>query len=327
MRNKPEGDYLSASRIKSMESCSWAYWCNYHLKIPQPPSDALAMGSICHELFEILQLPENKEHYDLIVANKTFEASTLAEEHVLKGIEKNNLSEEHYHLMNKMILVGLNEDFYVDGCSELLEPEFNFDITGEDYDYRIYGLMDKLAVFKKEKVVEIHDYKTSKQKFKGDDLDSNVQAMMYSLAAKKLWPKLKPVVKFVFLRFPKATIQQLEFSNDALKGFEAYLEEFYKKLINYNEDTAVSNFAADKPKPSDGGWGGCLNCGFARYEGHLKKDGTEMWACPYKFGRVYYAIKDSEDKVKKTSLNQEDLKPKKGEKLVKMTYKGCPKFS
>jgi hypothetical protein len=52
-----------------------------------------------------------------------------------------------------------------------------------------------------------------------------------------------------------------------------------------------------------------------------------MWACPYKFGRVYYAIKDSKDKVRKTSLNQEDLKPKKGERLVKMTYKGCPKFA
>ena len=132
------------------------------------------MGSICHELFEILQLPENKVHYDLIVANKTFEASTLAEKHMLDGIKKYNLNEDQYDLMNKMILVGLNEDFYVDGCSELLEPEFNFDITGKDYNYRVYGLMDKIAVFKKEKIVEIHDYKTSKKKFKGDDLDSNV---------------------------------------------------------------------------------------------------------------------------------------------------------
>ena len=149
-----------------MESCSWAYWCNYHLKIPQPSSDALAMGSICHELFEILQLPENKEHYDLIVANKTLEASTLAEKHVLNGVKEYNLNEEQYHLMGKMILVGLNEDFYVDGCSELLEPEFNFDITGKDYDYRIYGLMDKLAVFKKEKIVEIHDYKPANKSSK-----------------------------------------------------------------------------------------------------------------------------------------------------------------
>ena len=99
------------------------------------------------------------------------------------------------------------------------------------------------------------------------------------------------------------------------------------KMINFSEDDAVSKFAADEPKPPGGGWGGCLNCGFAKFEGHLKKDGEPMWACSYKFGRVYYAVKDPEGNVIKTSLKQEDLKPKKGETLVKMTYKGCPKWS
>ena len=63
-------------------------------------------------------------------------------------------------------------------------------------------------------------------------MESNIQAMMYSLVAKKKWPKLKPVVKFVFLRFPRATIQELQFSDDALKGLELYLEEMYQKVLN-----------------------------------------------------------------------------------------------
>ena len=335
MRNRPKGKYLSASRMKTMDSCHWAYWCHYHLKIPQPPAEALQLGSVCHELLEKLQFAKHKKEYDKIIANKTIEASKMAEKHLLDGIrDYEALDDEHFFLMEKMILVALNEDFFIKDSSELLDPEYEFDLTGEvdeftneKRDYRIYGLMDKLAVFKKDGKIEIHDYKTSKKKFKGDDLEASTQAMMYSLAAKKIWPNLKPVVKFIFLRFPKKPIQEIEFSDEALRGFEDYLEYYYNKMINFSEDDAISKFAADEPKPAGGGWGGCLNCGFAKFEGQLKKDGSEMWACSYKFGRIYYAVKDSDDNVIKTSLKQEDLKPGKGERLVKMTYKGCPKFS
>jgi len=30
---------LSASRIKTLETCSWVYWNNYHAKIPQTQND------------------------------------------------------------------------------------------------------------------------------------------------------------------------------------------------------------------------------------------------------------------------------------------------
>ncbi len=335
MRKRPEGKYLSASRMKTMDSCHWQYWCQYHLKIPQPPAEPLQLGSVCHELLEKLQFAKHKKDYDLIMANKTVEASKMAEKHLLEGIKANEaLDDSHYELMKKMILVALDSDFFIKDCSDLLDPEYEFDLTGEidefsekKRDYRIYGLMDKLALFKNEDKIEIHDYKTSKKKFSGDDLEASTQAMMYSLAAKKIWPDLKPVVKFIFLRFPKKPIQEIEFSDEALRGFEDYLEFYFKKMKSFNEDDAVSKFAADMPKPADGGWGGCLNCGFDKYEGMLKKDGSVMWGCSYKWGRTYYAIKDSEGNVVKTSLKQEDLKPKKGEKLVKMTYKGCPKWT
>ena len=335
MRNRPQGKYLSASRMKTMDSCHWAYWCQYCLKVPQPPAEALQLGSVCHELLEKLQFAKNKKEYDSIVANKTVEASKMAEKHLLSGIKDNEaLDDDHYPLMQKMILVALNEDFFIKDSSELLDPEYEFDLNGEVDDftdkkrnYRIYGLMDKLAIFKKDNKIEIHDYKTSKKKFSGDDLEASTQAMMYSLAARKLWPELKPIVKFIFLRFPKKPIQEIEFSDEALKGFEDYLEWYYEKMLNFNEEDAVSKFARDIPKPADGGWGGCLNCGFDFEEGALKKDGTKMWGCSYKWGRTYYAIKNSKGEVVKTSLKQKDLKPKKGEKLVKMTYKGCPKWS
>ena len=46
--------------------------------------------------------------------------------------------------------------------------------------------MDKPIHYKKK--LKIVDYKSSKYKFRGEELTSNIQAMAYSLAAKKIWP-------------------------------------------------------------------------------------------------------------------------------------------
>jgi ATP-dependent helicase/DNAse subunit B len=318
--------YLSASRIKTFESCSWLYWCQYHLKIPQEGNSGMWMGSVCHLVLELLLLPKHKQHYDLITEAKTIEASKAVQRLVIKHLKIYGINnDEFFEMVDKMLVIGLNQDFFVEG-SKLLEPEIEFDIENEDPKYRIYGFIDKAAQFKKDKKIVISDYKSSKKKFSGEGLDSNVQALMYSLVAKKMWPKLKPVVEFIFLRFPRAPIQKLEFSDETLKGFEYYLEAVFKRVCQFSEENAKSNFAATKPKPSDGGWGGCLNCGFAKYEGQLKKDGSPMWHCPYKFGFSYYALKNEKGEVVKTNL-ENIFAPEEDQKVVRMKYKGCPHFS
>ena len=35
---------LSASRIKTLETCSWVYWNNYHTKVPQRSNDGSDRG-------------------------------------------------------------------------------------------------------------------------------------------------------------------------------------------------------------------------------------------------------------------------------------------
>ena len=42
---------LSASRIKTAQSCSWLYWCKYKLKLPDTSNDGARRGSICHLIF------------------------------------------------------------------------------------------------------------------------------------------------------------------------------------------------------------------------------------------------------------------------------------
>ena len=76
------------------------------------------------------------------------------------------------------------------------------------------------------------------------------------------------------------------------------------------------------PKKDDG-FCGPLNCGFAKHKGQLKKDGTLMWHCPFKFDFEYYSLTDETGKVIKNSFSKEDLDESKGSIELKK-YDGCP---
>jgi hypothetical protein len=154
--------------------------------------------------------------------------------------------------------------------------------------------------------MHIIDYKSSKYKFRGDDLEANIQAMMYSLASKKLWPKLKPIVKFLFLRFPKQPIQELSFDEDQIKGFEHYLEHINNYVNNFDENSAQANFAIDNVK----------NKWMCQVGG---------WKCPYKDAYEYYVKLDKNGNQVESSLNN-DFKNLEGFTVETRKYEGCPKF-
>jgi len=300
---------LSASRIKTLESCSWSYWCNYHLKIPQRGNDGARRGTVCHLVFECLLNPRHKKHFDLIIKESNTEASEAIVRLVKKNLRKvEALTKENFELCMSMILVCLNQDFY--GTGEELEPaapELEFLLENKNPKYKIRGFIDKTLVYKDK--VKIIDYKTSKYKFRGDDLTANVQAMAYTLASKKkLYPKIKNVeVEFQFLKFPRQPLQQVDISEEQLNGFEHYLAHVYKLINSFDYQKAKTNFASDSQKSR---W--------------LCKAGA-TWRCPYLDPVEYYALKDEFDDILKTSFKKEELgKPKNGERVIKLRYEGCP---
>lgn len=329
--------YLSASRIKTLDSCSWLYWCNYHLHLPQSTNTGALRGTICHLVLELLLMPKHRKHFDVIMKNGEIAASPAIDRLVKKYLLDNRmlesyegpdprLDEDHYALCDKMILVGLKQDFFGEGGGDP-SAEYEFVIENDEPKYNARGFIDKTVQYQTEKELIISDYKTSKAKFQGKDLESNVQAMMYSLVAKKLWPKLKPIVRFIFLKFPRQPIQELQFDDETLNGFERYLETVFNQVNSFDEKHAVSNFAIDKPRPKKG-FGGPLMCGFAQKPGQLKKDGTLMWHCPYKFAFDYYAlVNDETGEVAKSSLERDGLSEKEGHTITTLSYDGCPKFN
>jgi hypothetical protein len=248
----------------------------------------------------------NKRHlknYKRIIKKNAIDGDKGVDKLVKKLSAKVKLDESNYKLLNDMILVGLKNDFFGEG-GEIIKPEYDFNIQNDEPKYHIRGFIDKPIKIKKE--MHIIDYKSSKYKFRGDDLEANIQAMMYSLASKKLWPKLKPIVKFLFLRFPKQPIQELVFDDNQIKGFEHYLEHINDYVNKFDEESARSNFAVDSVK----------NKWMCQVGG---------WKCPYKDPYKYYVKVNDKDEVVETSL-EDNFKDIKGFKVETRTYEGCPKF-
>ena len=313
--------------MKTLEGCSWLYWCKYILKLPDTTNAGAQKGSICHLILELLLNPRHKKHFTAITKLSDMEASEAVTRLVIKHLKHYGIyEEEHYEDIKNMIPVGLNYDFFGKG-GKLESPEYKFEIENENPKYCIMGYIDKAVSYKKDKKMIIADYKSGKKKFEGEDLESNLQAMVYSLASKKIWPKLKPIVRFIHLKFGKNPIQELEYNDDTLKGFEYYLEGIYKQMESFNEEASESNLAARQafPKKNEG-FKGPLQCGFAKYPGHLKKDGSVMWHCSFKFPYDYYILEDKSGKQLASSKEESELKLKKkrGQKIIKKHYEGCP---
>jgi len=321
---------LSASRIKNLESCSYKYWCDYHLSLPSSQNSGAARGTVCHLILECLLDKKHRKYIKVLLKSGTIESVPSIVRLAKKALKKEGkkqefFNDENYELCDQMILVGLNCDFLGGKGAEINSPEKEFLLESENPKYKIRGFIDKPIEYKKQKKLRIVDYKTSKAKFAKEELNYNLQALTYLLARKWVWPELEDsVVQFQFLKFPESPLQEIRHTDEQLRGFEDYLAVLYEIINNYTEETAHSNFASNQPFPKkDEGFKGPLNCGFAKSPGQLKKDGNPMWHCEYKFAYDYYVLLDGDGKVVKSTRDKEELSGLEGA-TEKRYYEGCP---
>jgi hypothetical protein len=329
---------LSASKIKTLKSCSWQYWCKYVLKLPDKTNSGALIGDTVHIILECLGLPRHKKHYDKIIKNKNIFASKAIKKMVYKHIKRKDLNmESDLENICSMALKGLEYDFFGKNLGEPTEviSEKDFEITVEDKEisYKIKGFIDKLFIYGDHGVVLIRDFKTNKKKYEGKEVSDNLQDYMYTLAIQKLYPHLKDIkMEFLFLKqdLNDGGVMPMQPKNKyELMGFEHELTGYQKYADSFVEKTALSNMAANQGMPKDGSFSGKLLCGFAKEPNQLKKDGTPMWYCTYKFGFDYYAVIDKDGKIKKSAITKKELskiKLAEGEKITKKTYDGCPCF-
>lgn len=340
---------LSASRISTAEKCSWVYWCKYVNHIPDSSNTGASRGSVCHNIFEYLGKDRHNKHYKSILSKGSIKGSKAVDKLVQTQASQQDPkvnSEEDLGLIDEFIVNGLAYDFYGKDKEEPFEAfsEQTFDIQIDDGDknYYIYGFIDKLFLYDKGKRAVIRDFKTSKKVYVGSEITDNLQNLIYCLAVKKMYPNCKELqTEFLFLKFnleedllglPGEGVLKMDpMSLDELEGFEYHLTEIQSYLDNFDYNTACSNFAADQPYPEDKSFSGPLSCGFAKEPGQLKKDGTPMWHCNYKFPFYYFALKSKDGTLIKSVKEEEEHKlvadKDAGEYIEKLHYKGCPKFN
>ena len=344
---------LSASRIKTLQTCSWIYYSRYHLKLPDKSNDGASRGTVCHAVFECLGNPRHKHHYDDIMKADDIGGSTVVERMVETYAKKLLVNDdENMQLIKDMIMNGLKYDFFGETIDEpteaISEKDFDLFVDEDGKKYRIKGFIDKLFLYGKKKRALIRDFKSSKQVFKGKDVTDNLQDLMYSLAVKHLYPEyLKRQSEFVFLKFDlnkdifgefgKGLLKMVEVTDEELEGFEYELTEIQKYLDNFSIHHAKSNYASDQDYPKDGTFGGPLVCG---KEGYKKRRGEflldaegckiENYICSVRKPMEYYVLLDKDGKIIGSSFknNRKSLqaKKKKGQKIELRKYEGCPKW-
>ena len=300
---------LSASKIKTIEGCSWLFHSKYILKFPDISNSGASRGTICHLIFELLLTDRHKKYFEDLCSGK---AGVIKNPSIHRLILKNAKrlkvdDEENLDLIYTMIQTGLQSDFFCSGAL-LVEAESEFKL--EEDNYIINGFIDKLAKFS-ETDYKIYDYKSSKGKFSKEEIDFNLQNLMYSLAVFKTKGHI-PDVSFIFLKFKKQPIQEApKPTAEQLDGFKEYLSYVAGYISSFNEKKATENLAANSPKKK---W----MCG---------SDMPGKWICPSRLAATYYTGHDKNDKFMKSSFSREELLKDSNIALInKSEYKGCPSW-
>ena len=321
--------YLSASKIKTYASCSWQYYCSYILKIPQSGNSGASRGTVVHNLFELISKPKHQHYIQKIwlagspekvpqikkFLEIQFKKEKLDKSEQVKPIKAKYGLKNNWESVCEMILTTLKFEF-LSNDEKIIQSEYEFDIVNESPKYAVRGFIDRLSEEKDGKTLKILDYKSSSKKFKGDDEEANIQAMIYSLVARKIWKNYdKYKASFFFMRFPEDPYQHNEFSEKELSGLEYYLEYITNILENINEESAKNNFASiDKEKS----W----LCGRGK------------WVCPYKNPLNFYKVKDKTKTGKESEISsylkledaEEACKKNKNFEIENVSYAGCPAF-
>lgn len=297
---------LSASRLASLEQCSYKFYCNEVLKLPEATHPKTLCGSALHSILEALVKPRHRKHYDQIMAAQSVYSSKAISRLVRWWKVKHSIPENIIADLDAMALLVLNEtDFFCQGAEELLPPEHEFLFDTKTAPLK--GFIDKLARYKD--YFKIIDYKSKGKRFTEKELKDNYQASVYQLY---VWKKFKmpAIVEFVMARHAPTTrtpdkhLQIVPAKNEQqLRGFELYLEFVGERFKSFGLEDAYSDFAAhDSSRKS-----------FCQY------------VCKFKDPFDYVAVTKNGELVR-THFLDDKVVLAEGESSEVRSHKGCPAF-
>ena len=198
----------SFSKIGSFEKCKLQYKYRYIDKLPYRVETIEAfMGIIVHEaLKEFYDLVKNK-----IIKPKRWLLSKYDElwkkdyNDSIKIVKK-EFSAEDYYEKGKKCLMDYYEEYKPFDQTKIVKTEESVfcKLKQDAQEYRFTGIIDRLDWNDKEKIFEIHDYKTSATLMTQEEAGQDFQLPLYQLALLSRWPEAeKAKLIWHFLLFNK----------------------------------------------------------------------------------------------------------------------------
>jgi len=316
--------YQSASRDDTYLDCTQKYAAKYILKFPDPGNEGSGRGSTVHDVLELLLKPRHEKLYSAIVHHGTCrEVKSVWKLLSIYAKKYKVFDDENMEMIDQFMMVALYNSFKGPSSTvEIIgEKEFTIEIDKNGKRYMVRGFIDKtfLIADKKGAIVQVEcvDYKSSKKKFEDDKIDNNIQASIYQLALRHLYPEVKKrSFKFLFMKFKKDPWVELPaLTDDQLNGFEWFLTEMQHKLESFTMQNANDNLAAFN---DDKKW----LCG----RDGIKKDGTPNFICPQRKPRDYWVAIDKNGEITESAFDPKDISYKEDIVLEKRRYSGCPAF-
>jgi putative RecB family exonuclease len=212
------GTAYSVSRIGTFDSCKLQYKYIYIDKLPSEVEAIEAfMGSRVHEAL--------KEFYDFIknrvVKPKEWLLSKYEElwhKNYTESIKivKIELRPEDYIEKGRKCLADYYQEYYPFDQTKIVKTEESIScrIKHNDSEYSFRGVLDRLDWNDREKIFEIHDYKTSGTLMTQEEADRDIQLPLYQIALMSQWPEAERAkLVWHFLLFNK----QIESSRTKVK--------------------------------------------------------------------------------------------------------------
>jgi putative RecB family exonuclease len=218
----------SVSRIGAFGQCRLQYKYRYIDRLPSEMETIEAfMGSRVHEsLKELYDRVKNRrvESKDWLLSlyNEIWEKNFSG---AVKVVKK-DLAAEDYRKKGKACLSDYYDEHRPFDRAKVVSTEemIAFSLKDGDEEFQFGGVLDRLDWNDRDKIFEIHDYKTSGSLLTQEEADADIQLPVYQIAIATRWPEAKQKARLVwhYLLFNK----QVESSRTA-----AELESLERELV------------------------------------------------------------------------------------------------
>ena len=226
-----KNDHLSFSRLTRYESCPLSYRLHYIDKHQPEPGIALRFGKVIHAVLErLVREAVDDERSGPLSEDRAL--TVFRDAWTADGLTGIELFQEGIEILQRFV----REQGVIEHRDVLaVEKEFRLPVGP----FTVLGFIDRVDCVDDE-TVEVIDYKTNRQLFTRDEIDTSLQMSLYHVAARKLWPWAKKV-KLTFWMLRHGVRQETTRTEEQLADALAYVETLGRQTETATEYPARLN--------------------------------------------------------------------------------------